>query len=376
MEPKSNVQKKKTIDIISSRLTSKNKACELLLIHIINNMNQKDKKKHLVDKGRNSFTKKNIIMYCLIILLLTQMIFLTNCQNIIISNDSIITLKVSQNGKQKIFNGGTEPDEIWIDKEQKKYLIKKNIYDLNTINIVTLKWISTNIVNCSFMFSRCESIIEMNFTYFNATNCPNTNNMFENCYSLRSLNLSGFFTSNSLISMANMFWGCQSLISLNLSNFDTSEVTSFGHLFTNCKSMDWVDISKINTKEMKCIDNMFNECKKLTYVNLSNFVAYKPIKMENMFYGCVSLKSIDISNLNLSYVENLNGLNDVFFNCTSLEYINLKISTENIDLQKNFLAGLPKNLIILISSNECPEAFPKLIEAKAKCVFNCSQDNS
>jgi hypothetical protein len=44
MEPKSNVQKKKTIDIISSRLTSKNKACELLLIHIINNMNQKDKK--------------------------------------------------------------------------------------------------------------------------------------------------------------------------------------------------------------------------------------------------------------------------------------------------------------------------------------------
>jgi hypothetical protein len=59
------------------------------------------------------------------------MIFLTNCQNRIISNDSIITLKVSQIGVQKIFNGGTEPDEIWIDNS---YIanMTSNIYNLNT----------------------------------------------------------------------------------------------------------------------------------------------------------------------------------------------------------------------------------------------------
>ena len=58
MELKSKIQKKKETDIINSRLVSKNKACELSLLNIINNINSKDKKSHLENKKEIHLLKK------------------------------------------------------------------------------------------------------------------------------------------------------------------------------------------------------------------------------------------------------------------------------------------------------------------------------
>ena len=93
------------------------------------------------------------------------------------------------------------------------------------------------------MFLRCNSIIEMNFTKFDATKCMNLNDMFNYDSSLISLDLSGFITTTYVNSIANMFYDCHSLVSLNLSTFDTSNVINFGHLFTDCKELKWIDIS-------------------------------------------------------------------------------------------------------------------------------------
>ena len=349
MELKSKIQKKKEIDIINSRLVSKNKACELSLLNIINNINSKDKKSHLENKERNSFTKKNIIIYYLIILLLTQMIFSTNCQNRIISNDSIITLKVSQSGEQKIFNSGTEPDKILIDyKEQEIYA--NHSYYLNITNTVELIW-TKDIMNCSYMFSECYSIIEINFTNFDARKCYKVGNMFANCQSLISLDLSGFITKNNLISMANMFWGCHSLISLNLSTFDTPNVTNFGNLLTDCKSLTSIDISKISTKKAEYLDNMFKGCTSLISLNLSHFFTSKVKKIDNMFNGCKSLKGLDLSNFDITSVTNIETVNNIFLNCESLNFINLKNLNSNIKLGNNFFTGTPKNLVIIINAD-------------------------
>ena len=84
---------------------------------------------------------------------------------------------------------------------------QKNViktYNLNHTNIIKLIW--TNGINDSEkMFKDCNTIIEMNFTQFNATKCKDFSCMFEGCHSLISLDLSGLITSNYLKNLANMF---------------------------------------------------------------------------------------------------------------------------------------------------------------------------
>jgi len=261
------------------------------------------------NKETIKLTKRKSVLYYLIILLLKTIFFKLTHQNSIMYKDSIITLKVSQSGMQNIFNGGTRPDEILIDSERKESIA--NGYSLNPTNIVKLIW-TNDITDCNNMFEGCNSIIEINFTNFDATQCTTTAEMFRNCQSLISLDFSGFITSKLLKNMANMFLNCKSLISLNFSNFVTSEVGNFGHMLCNCESLKWVDVSNLNTEKVTLLDNMFKGCKNLTSVNLSNFNTSKMIKMQNMFDGCESLKALDFPNLDLTSVTNEEFLKDIF----------------------------------------------------------------
>ena len=325
--------KEKKDDYINSLLTLTNKEMKFIngeeneknKISIINiiykNVKSNNKKNQLKNREKILLIKREFIFYNLIILFFVQNIIKIYCQNTIISKDSIITLRVSQNGIQKIFNNGTKPDEIWIDDEQQS--INKS-YNLITTNIIKLIW-THNITNCYQMFLGCNSIIEMNFTKFDATKCERLDGIFRNCHSLISLDLSGFITSNVLNRMSNMFWNCYSLISLNLSTFDTSNVVNFGHIFCNCKSLASIDVSNFRTRKVKYIDNMFNGCIKLNYLNLSNFITTNVIFMDYMFNGCEELKIIDFPNFDVTSVSNINSSNNIFLNCKNLEYINIKI---------------------------------------------------
>ena len=111
------------------------------------------------------------------------------------------------------------------------------------------------------MFKDCITIIEMNFTDFDATKCSQFACMFVGCKSLISLDLSGLITSNFLKNLANMFENCHSLISLNLSTFDTSEVIVLGNMFHNCTALTLIDISNFNTEKVQYLDNMFIDAK-------------------------------------------------------------------------------------------------------------------
>ena len=280
------------------------------------------------NKEVSIFIAKQFIIYNLIIILISNF-FKLNCLKSITSKDSIITLKVCQSGSQKIFNQGTRPDEILIDEQSKSL---ENSYDLTPNDIVTLKW-KYNIIDCSNMFKLCNSIIEMNFSKFDATQCSTFDNMFFDCDSLISLDLSGVITSKNLTSLANMFRGCHALISLNLSTFDTSNVVNFGHLFCDCYSLRWIDVSNLNTEKVELIDNMFNGCKKLTSINISNFNTSKVTFMDYMFKDCESLKIIDFSHLDVTKITNLNNLQNVFLDCNNLEYINLENLKSNVNLE-------------------------------------------
>ena len=55
------------------------------------------------------------------------------------------------------------------------------------------------------MFSRCNSLTNLNLSNFNAYNITNMRSMFSHCESLTNLNLSNFNTQN-VINMKRMFF--------------------------------------------------------------------------------------------------------------------------------------------------------------------------
>ena len=151
------------------RTVEKNETKGTSIINKTNkNIDLKNKSSQKEYKRKIKFINSKFKFYqieILIILLLIQSIFNSNCKNIIISKDSIITLKVSKTGIQKIFNIGTSPSEIWIDSIRQETV--KNSYDLNPINTVKLIW-ANKIGDCNYMFKDCDTIIEMNFIKFDA----------------------------------------------------------------------------------------------------------------------------------------------------------------------------------------------------------------
>ena len=52
---------------------------------------------------------EDLLICDIIILLLISTIFIINCEN------STVTLRVSQSGQQKIFNSGTNPNQVFLD---------------------------------------------------------------------------------------------------------------------------------------------------------------------------------------------------------------------------------------------------------------------
>ena len=171
----------------------------------IKNINYNNKKNQIKNDENIIFIVREFLFYIFILSILVQNIISICCQNTIISKDSIITLKVCQNGIQRIFNNGTIPNVILIDDERQQFI--SNSYSLNNTNIVKLIW-QNEITNCFKMFYECKTIIEMNFTYFEASKCQNLEKFFQGCNSLISLDLSGFITSNLLNRMCNVFMNC------------------------------------------------------------------------------------------------------------------------------------------------------------------------
>ena len=261
-----NIRKRKKSKLTNSDLSIRNKNYKLFsCIHkiVIKTYLIVPKKISIIKRNKDT-NKENIKsfyreldFYDLIILLLITSIFNLSYQNSLIFTDSYITLKVSGGDSQKIFGDGTDftkPDEVWIDINN--ISVVNSLNNLSPTNIIKLVW-KTDITECQFMFKGCDEITEINFTHFDAKKCTSTDNMFRECYSLKSVDLSGFFTSNKLNYMADMFWDCKSLISADFSNFDTSQVTNFGHMFCNCESLEWINFSNVINDKTTKLDYIF-----------------------------------------------------------------------------------------------------------------------
>ena len=165
------------------------------------------------------------------------------------------------------------------------------------------------------MFSGCSSLKSLNLSGFDTSNVTNASNMFSGCSSLASLDLSSFDTSK-VTDMSDMFSGCSSLKSLNVTSFDTCKVTSMSAMFNSCTSLESLDLSSFNASSVTTMMVMFGNCPSLKSLTFSSRLDTSNVEnMRLLFAGCKALNALDISGFNTSKVTDMSGM---FSNCTSL----------------------------------------------------------
>ena len=162
-------------------------------------------------------------------------------------------------------------NKIFELKEYFEDIDKKN----NNNDLIVLKLIFIrNIINISYIFYKCDSLVSI------TDNAEKDEN---------------FYLSNVPIYITNMnciFFGCTSLNAIpDISKWNTSKVTNMSYMFYECKSLKTIpDISEWNTSKVKNMRLMFN-----------GFIPFK--------------SSSDFSNLN---IENTKGFDAKFEGCKFL----------------------------------------------------------
>ena len=224
-------------------------------------------------------------------------------------------------------------------------------YKCNNLETIEFSNFNTsNVTNMSYMFSECESITILNLSDFNTSNVRKMNGMFFSCYKLNYLNVSSFQTKN-VIKMNKMFYNCNSLKELNLTNFITDNVLDMSFMFYNCNSLKKLQF-KFNTHNCINMESMFSKCSSLISLDLSNFDTSKVRNMNSMFNECKSLTNLNLNNF---YTRNLKNMENMFKNCILLEELFLSNCIIcNVENMSNLFYNCFKLKTLDISNFELP----------------------
>ena len=230
-------------------------------------------------------------------------------------NSNILILKYYNNilKEYKLFdtshnNISNYIKSIKIDEKIVNYVEKFNFSDIgeHTVEINLNK----NISSLYMFFKNCDSLISVDFSYFNSENINNLGELFSGCSSLSSINFTNFNTSK-VYNMSYMFSNCNKLTSIDLDMFDTFKTLDMSGMFNNNNKLENLNLSNFDTTQVTNMNNMFYNCKSLNYLNLKNFDTKKVNNMSSLFYNCKSLSYLDISNF---YYNSSNGYNNMFNN--------------------------------------------------------------
>ena len=101
-----------------------------------------------------------------------------------------------------------------------------------------------------------------------------------------------------------IFSDCNNLINIDLSSFDTKNVMKMGGMFCGCNNLKSLDLSSFDTKNVTHMEGMFARCKNLKNINLSSFDIKNITDTNYMFYGCNNLKKIIINENSYNKLKN------------------------------------------------------------------------
>ena len=176
---------------------------------------------------------------------------------------------------------------------------KNNIinYNYSSMNDNTLsKRILGNVIDMSFMFYRCSSLVSLpDLSKLYTKNVINMSGMFYRCSSLVSLPDISKWDTKNVINMSGLFSECSSLLSLpDISKWNTNNVNQIFAIFNKCSSViSLPDISKWNTKNVKQMYGIFYKCSSLISLpDISKWDMKNSQTMSYMFAECSSLISL------------------------------------------------------------------------------------
>ena len=151
------------------------------------------------------------------------------------------------------------------------------------------------------------------------TKITNCNSMFQACLHIKSIDLS-LFDSSEVKDMSLMFCKCFNLEELNLGNLNTKKVTNMKQMFKKCKSLKKIYFPPtFTTENVEDMQLMFFDCISLEEVNL-NFDTQKVENMKALFKNCYLLKKLDLSSFKTDKVKKMTLM---FEGCNSLEEIKM-----------------------------------------------------
>jgi len=195
----------------------------------------------------------------------------------------------------------------------------KMFHNCSSLKSVDMSGFNTSqVTDMSGMFSGCSVLPNIDVNGFNTGKVTTMNSMFYGCSDLISIDVSGFDTSQ-VTDMSFVFSNCNSLMSIDVSGFDTSQVTNMSFAFSNCSSLTSIDVSGFDTSEVTNMSSMFAGSG-LTSIDLSGFDTRKATTIRGMFSFCRSLTSIDMSGFDTSQVTDMGY---IFYYCNFLTSIDL-----------------------------------------------------
>ena len=173
--------------------------------------------------------------------------------------------------------------------------------------------------DCSKLFYQCTKLRSLDLTGYNTSNVTNMSYMFGGCVKISYLGLSDFDTVN-VTDMSYMFDGMKNILRWDfLNNFDTSNVTNMSYMFANGNYRE-VDLSNFDTSKVTNMSYMFFNSTNSHFVtvDLSDFNTSNVKNMKGMFEFCSWLETINLSGLDTS---NVTDMSEMFFNIVNLTTI-------------------------------------------------------
>ena len=157
------------------------------------------------------------------------------------------------------------------------------------------------------------------------------------------------YFSNDLLSFKNYFSAgkddnMKNLVSVYLSNLNATISNNLDNLFYGCESLKSViNLNDIKTLQIDNMSYMFYNCTSLELIDLSTFNTSSVENMISIFENCRSLKYLDISHFDLRKLKNINNIDNMFKYDYNLKYINVYNVQDPNKLLLNY--KLPENLL-------------------------------
>ena len=157
----------------------------------------------------------------------------------------------------------------------------------------------------------------------------NLKEIWYNCISLQSLDVTGWNTSNWVVTDLQGLWNmCISLQSLDLSSWDTSNwaVTTLSSTWYQCWSLQSLDLSSWNTSNwaVTTMAICWDQCYSLQNLDLSSWDTsnWSVTTMASTWQYCNSLSNLDLSSWNTSNWA-VTSFNDFLVSCHSLSSLDI-----------------------------------------------------